>query len=126
MIKSLQEGNFQTNCKPSGCFTAFYNEEVKNEKRMHPPALQSAAALTLNIVKEHFKNGDVPMQSDKNCKRSIINLYKTYVTQIRGISKTRREKPFAINKVNVFQQDLKKTMLLWPKNAREIIASIDQ
>ena len=68
------------------CFTAFYNEEVKNEKRMHLSALQSAAALTLNIVKEHFKNGDMPMQSDKNCKRAIINLYKTYVTQIRGIS----------------------------------------
>ena len=107
------------------CFMAFYNDEVKNEKRMHPPAMRSAAALTLNVIKEHFENADVPMQSDNNCKRAIINLYKTYTTQIRSIEKARRERSFAIKKVNAFQQDLQKTMLLWPKNAKAIISSFE-
>lgn len=121
--KIISGKKLPSNLQTLRCFMANYNDEVKTEKRMHPPAMRSAAKATLETVRAHFQKASVPMQEDKNCIRIILDLYKYYVTKIRSINKTRRDTPTALKKVQEFKKGLSKTIPLWPRNARTLIGN---
>lgn len=102
------------------CFMAHYGENKSNSTK----AENSAAKQTLEKIQVHFRAADIPMMPPKSCFRLVKKLYQFYVKNIKSIAVSRREKSFAIQRVDEFQADLDTTLCLWPNDVREIIRNI--
>jgi len=104
-------------------FLAYYSEE---ERKNTAVAKQNAARATFHQAKIHFEQADIPMQEGKNCIRLIKTYHEKFKRDIASTAVSRRNKPFALERVNNFDDLLNKTIFGPQTLNKSCLVELDQ